>query len=304
MSTNTLFFNQHFGEIEIQGSAMLALMDNTFVTDNETGEKISLLEAHTKYGTKEVLEKTDFTEKKRQAFQNKLHALSKRMHGVYNNFDKGTAQRYSLGRLTLMYRKHVVPGYKRRWKKLSYDQELESWTEGYYRTFWNLYLKQLVQFKFSVMKKWSTLSPFERAQVNRVIGEATLILAFTAIVLALTLMVDDDDDDLKKNYAYNFLLYEAIRMRSETASYISPKDAYRIFKSPSAMTSTLERAIQFTDQFFFTWNPEKLTYQRRSGVWNKGDNKSWAYFMKLIGFSGYNITPEAAVKAFEGSINK
>lgn len=301
--TDTLFFNQHFGELEIQTSAMAALMDNTMVIDNATGEEITLLEAHNKYGTFGVHQNTNFTEQDRQRFQNRLHALSKRMHGVYNDFDKGTAQRYSLGRLATMYRKHLVPGYKRRYKKLSYDQELEGFTEGYYRTFYNLYLKQLIKFKFDMIAKWSTLDSFQKSQVKRVIADATLIASFTMLIFILIAM-GDDDEDLKKNYMYNFLLYEAIRMRSETASYISPMDAYRVVKSPSAATGTLERLIRFVHQLLFTWDPEKLSYQRKTGVWEKGDNKSWAYFLKLIGLPGYNITPEEAIKGFQGSLNR
>ena len=303
--TDTLFFNQHFGEHEIQTSTMLALMDAIKVIDKKTGELITLLDAHQRYGAKGgVEENTDFTEQKRQDFQNRLHALNKRMHGVYNDFDKGTAQRYSLGRLVVMYRKHLVPGYKRRWKKMSMDQELGSFTEGYYTTFWNVFLKDLVTFKFNMIQGWSTYSPFQKAQVKRVIAEATIILTTAALVAILKNMADDDDDELKNNYAYNFVLYEMIRMRSETSAYISPNDAYRVVKSPSAMTGTLERAIKFTDQFFLTWDPEKLDYQRRQGVWNVGDNKSWAYFLKLMGYSGYNLTPATAVESFEGTLNK
>lgn len=303
MRTDTLFFNQHLGEHEIQVSAMLALMDATKVKDRKTGEEISLFEAHQRYGDAGVEENTDFTEKKRQDFQNRLHALNKRMHGVYNDFDKGTLQRYSMGRLVVMYRKHLVPGYKRRWKRLSMDEELGTWTEGYYRTFWNTFVKDLREYKFNVMQNWSTYSPFEKAQIKRVIAEATIILTSTALVYILKKWADDDDD-LKKNWVYNFALYEMIRMRSETSAYINPTDAYRVVKSPSAMTTTLERAIKFGDQFFLTWDPEKLEYQRKQGVWNEGDNKSWAYFLKLMGYSGYNITPEAAVESFEGTYNK
>jgi hypothetical protein len=303
--TNTLFFNQHFGEHEIQTSTMLALMDATQVVDQKTGEVISLLEAHQRYGAKGgVEENTDFTENKRQDFQNRLHALNKRMHGVYNEFDRGTAQRYSLGRLAVMYRKHLVPGYKRRFKELSMDQELGSWTEGYYITFWNTFIRDLRDFKLNMIQNWSTYTPFQKAQIKRVIAEATIILTTTALIAILKGMIDDDDDELKNNYAYNFVLYELIRMRSETSAYISPKDAYRVVKSPSAMTGTLERAIKFSDQFFLTWDPEKLDYQRKQGVWNIGDNKSWAYFLKLMGYSGYNITPEVAVESFEGTLNK
>lgn len=300
---NSLFFTSQFGEHEIQTSTMLALMDATKVIDKNTGDEITLLKAHELYGVKNVEENTDFTEEKRQAFQNRLHALNKRMHGVYNDFDKGTSQRYSLSRLLIMYRKHLVPGYKRRFKKLSMDEELGSFTEGYYRTFWNVFFKDLVTLKWNIIQGWSTYTPFQKAQVNRVIAEATIILTTTALVYILKNMADDDDE-LKKNYAYNFVLYEMIRMRSETSSYISPTDAYRVIKSPSAMTTTLERAIKFGDQFFLTWDPEKLEYQRKQGVWNKGDNKSWAYFLKLMGYSGYNITPSVAVEAFEGTLKK
>lgn len=301
--TDTLFFNQHFGEHEIQVSTMLSLMDAEKVIDKNTGEETTLLKAHEQYGATAIETNTDFTEEKRQAFQNRLHALNKRMHGVYNDFDKGTAQRYSLGRLAVMYRKHLVPGYKRRFKKLSMDEELGSYTEGYYRTFWDVFLKDLVKFKFNAIQGWSTYTPFQKAQVKRVIAETTIILTTTALV-AILVSMGDDDDELKKNYAYNFVLYEMTRMRSETSAYISPKDAYRVVKSPSAMTSTLERAIKFTDQFFLTWDPEKLEYQRRQGVWNEGDNKSWAYFLKLMGYSGYNITPATAVESFQGTLSK
>lgn len=301
--TDTLFFNQHFGEHEIQVSCMLALMDATKVIDNATGNEITVLQAYEKYGVDGVEQNTDFTEKKRQSFQNRLHALSKRMHGVYNDFDKGTSQRYSLMRLLLMYRKHLVPGYKRRFKRLSYDQELESITEGYYVTFYKTFVKDLRDYKLQVFNQWSTYSPFQKAQIKRVVAELTIIAAAWTLIYVLK-GLGDDDDELKKNYAYNLMLYEAIRMRSETASYINPYDAYRVVRSPSAVTGTIERFIKFFDQFVLTWDPDKLKFKKKTGVWNKGDNKSWAYFLKLMGYSGYNVTPEEAVKSFEGTLNK
>jgi hypothetical protein len=240
--------------------------------------------------------------------QNKIHALNKRLHGIYNNFDKSVAQKYTLGRLGFMYRKFLVPSYTRRFKKLGMDQELGSMTEGFYRTFWNAFAKDLVTFKAGIMTQWSTLSDFEKAQVRRTLTELGFILALSALIWGLLLMVDDDDEEeMKKSYAYNFLFYQAIRLRSETQQYLPGfgfKDAYRIVKSPTAMTNTVDHFIKFTDQFLFTWDDEKLSYQRRAGVWEKGDNKSWAYFLKLIGYSGNNITPEQAVKNFQMVLNK
>lgn len=303
MRTDTLFFNQHFGEHEIQVSAMFALMEATKVTDTNTGEIISLLEAYTKYGLEEIEKNTDFTNKKKLDLQDRIHAISKKLHGVYNDFDKGTAQRYSVGRLAIMYRKHLLPGYKRRWGRLKVDQELGAVTEGYYMTFYNTMLKDLAKMKLNMMQNWSTYTPFEKAQIKRVMAETVIIFGTTAFIMLLMHAFGDDDDE-KKGYAYNFMLYELSRMQSETSAYISPRDAYRTVKSPSAMVSTIERMTKFIDQFFLTWNPDKLNYKRKEGVWNKGDNKSWAYFLKLIGFSGYNFTPEAAVKSFKATLLK
>ena len=330
-STNTLFFTNFFGEHEVQGSTMFALMDATKVLDNETNEIISLLNAHEKYGVEldgkvkillldanqePIKDDTgeyvayNYDEKQRLNFQSRLHALNKRMHGVYNEFDKGTAQRGSLGRLLTMYKKHLVPGIKRRWKPLGMDQELGAPTEGFYQTFWNTFVRDMRDYKFNVMKNWSTYSPFQKAQIRKVVAEMTIILLAVTLIMVLKSMMGtgDDDDKLtdaqraaKENYIYNFVLYEAVRMRSETSAYLSITDAYRVVKSPSAMTGTLDRAIKFTDQFIFTWNPEKLSYQKQTGVWEKGDNKSWAYFLKLMGYSGYNFTPGEAVKSFEST---
>ena len=282
---------------------MFALMEAVKVKDNKTGEEITLLQAHILYGDQGVEANTDFTEKQRQEFQNRLHALSKRLNGVYNDFDKATAQKYALGRLAMMYRKHLVPGYKRRFKTLSMDYELGSPTEGFYRTFWEVFAKDLLTFKWNNIQKWSTYSPFQKAQVKRTMMEASIILSITGLIMILAAL-GEDDDEFKKSYAYNFMMYEMIRMQSETSSYISPTDAYRTVKSPTAMVSTVERMIKFTDQFIFTWDSEKLNYKRKQGVWEKGDNKSWAYFLKLMGYSGYNITPEAAVESFKSTFVK
>ena len=315
--TDTLFFNQYFGEHEIQVSGMLAIMDRMMVRDKETKEEITLFEAHEKYGTQEAFDKIeyieedadgnknyrDFTEKDRRSVQDRIHGLSKKMHGVYNSFDKGVAQRYSLGRLALMYRKHMYPGYKRRYKKYSWDEEIGAATEGHYRTFWNTFLRDLYNYKRDITKAWATYSPGQKAAIRRTLTELSIVIALVGMIAIMAMIGggDDGDDKFKKNYAYNFLLYEMIRMRSETAQYINPIDVYRTVKSPSAALSTTSRFIRFFNQIL-PWNITE-EYKRKSGIWEKGDNKAWAYFIKLIGLPGYNIKPREAVKVYESLTN-
>lgn len=299
---DTLFFNQHIAEHEIQMKTLFALLEAQYVKDNESGELITLLDAYQKYGI-DIEDKTDFTDKQRRDIMNTHHALAKRMHGVYNNFDKATIQRYSLGRLLLMYRKYLIPSYKKRYGDLYGDQESGEITEGIYRTFHETFIRDMRDFQFNVAKNWATYSDFEKAQIKRVMAEAAFIISFTALVMVLK-GSGDDDKDLKKNWFYNFVLYQAVRQRSETSAYLNPRDAYKAVKSPSALTTTMDRTIDLASQLLFTWDPEKLNYKKKTGVFDKGTNKSWAYTMKLFGLSGYNINPAEAVKSFEGTLNK
>ena len=302
MNSNTLFFGMHAGEHEIAGTTMFALMQRTKTIDTETGKSISILDAYKKYGIKDIFTKTEFNETQKRDLQNRIHALSKKMQGVYNQFDANVASRWSVGRLAQMYRKHLVPGYKRRFGAFQADYELGADVEGYYRTFWNTFSKDLKDYKFNIIKNWGTYTPFQKSQIKKVTAEISLILALYALISILKGLTDDDkNEELKKSWIYNFMLYQAYRMRSETAQYVSPADTYRIIKSPSAVTGTLERAVKFTDQFIFTWDPDKLDFQRKTGIWNQGDNKSWAYFLKLAGYSGYNIDPSGAIQSFQST---
>ena len=182
------------------------------------------------------------------------------------------------------------------------DHEIGTPTEGYYRTFADTMLLDLKQYKFNIIKNWSTYSPFQKSQIRKALAEFGLIFGLATLGFILTQILvdpDDDNDPLKESYMYNFLLYETIRMRSETASYINPIDAIRIFRSPTAMTSTVDRLIKFVNQTL-PWNITE-EYKRDSGVWEKGDNKAWVAFLKLMGQSGYNFDPKEATKAFESS---
>jgi hypothetical protein len=239
---------------------------------------------------------------------NTLHALNKRMHGVYNDFDKSTLQRFAGGRLLLMYRKHLVPGLKRRFKGASFDEELGGATEGMYRVFWRTLMKDTYRYKFEIFKKWSTYTSFEKAQIRKVVAELTIIASLATLIMVLGAMAEGDDDEKKEMpYAYYFILYEAMRMKSETASYlpiIGLPDMYRIVQSPSAVTGIIDRFTKFVSQFLLTWDEEDLSFKRDTGVWDKGDNKSWAYFLKLMGFSGYNLTPDVAIESFKSTFVK
>ena len=96
-------------------------------------------------------------------------------------------------------------------------------------------------------------------------------------------------------------------MRSETMTYypvIGLPDLWKVLKSPTAAMSSVNRTTKFINQFLLTWNEEDLVYQKDTGTFEKGDNKSWAYFLKMIGLTGNNLDPAEAVKGFEATFNR
>jgi hypothetical protein len=303
-NSNAMFFNMHAAEHEVQGSLLFGMLEGKKVNDLKTGKQISLLSAYKKYGIKNISEHVDFSEQDRRDLQNRIHSINKSLNGVYNSFDKGTAQRYSLGRLGIMYRKHVIPGYRRRYKEAYVDQERGDIVEGYHIAFLETFVKDLRNKKFNIANNWKNYSEREKLQIMRTLSETSMILSLAGMIFLIKALAGGDDDDKNQSYVYNFILYQMIRMQSETAAFISPIDAYRVIRTPSAMTTTIERMIKFVDQFLFTWDPEKLEYQKKSGIWEKGDNKSWAQFLKLAGLSGYNLNPDKAVKAFESTFKR
>lgn len=309
ISRDSLFFQLHAGEHEIQVKSLFALLNREKVVDNETGEEISLLQAYKKYGVEEIYNKTNLTKKQKIQLQNRLHALNKRLHGVYNSFDQSVLQRYAMLRLVVMYRKYLVPAYKRRFKKKGMDQELGSTTEGYYRTFWTTVVRDLRDYQFNIMKNWENYSAFEKAQIRRFMAEIIFIVTLTALVMVLKSMADDDDEEeMKNSVIYNHLMYQALRLQSETKQYLPGpgfKDIWRIVKSPSAVITSVDKTVKFINQAFVSvYDADERYYKKDTGVWQKGDNKTWAYFLKMMGLNGYDFNPEEAVKGFQSTFNR
>ena len=58
-------------------------------------------------------------------------------------------------------------------------------------------------------------------------------------------MADDDDEN---KMMWNFMAYQALRLRSELLFFISPTAAMQILRSPAAAVSVLENTIKLFTQ--------------------------------------------------------
>jgi hypothetical protein len=283
MTSNTLFFMQQSGEHWMQGRFMLAFLENKRALDKDGNDIGSMLDNYIVVNGKlklkeEVdLDKSEWNDEQRQEFGVKVRGVLSRLHGEYSDLGRVALQRMALGRMAYMFRKFMIPGYKRRWQKAHYSERLEDVVEGNYRSFgrfFGKFMKDLFTFQFHLIgENWRTLSKHEKANINRTIVELNFLTA--AIVMgniALRLKAEADDD--KEQQWWSFAAYQMLRLRAELL-FFTPKldEAVSILRSPMASMSVLENTIRLMGNMFDPITSGTFEFERYvSGPW-KGKPK-------------------------------
>jgi hypothetical protein len=292
VQSKTGFFMMNMGEHEVQTTLMFAMMEDVKLMHE--GKEITLNDAY-EIGEDGIIKlKEGVTKPDGSAW---LHAINKRLHGIYNSFDRVHLKRYAAGRLMMIFRNFLVPALKRRYKSLTGDQELGAHTEGFYRTFWNAYGKDLLMLRWNTLTKWSDMNDMEKANVRRFISEMAFIVGLAATTSVLAAAAEGTGDDDLEGYLLHYALYQVTRVRSETFAYLNPKDMLRTMRSPSATTTSIERLVKVL--YYIGIDPldgELDRYKNTTGGHAKGDLKLQVAFKKLFGITGYNLNPEEAVK--------
>jgi hypothetical protein len=315
-SSDTWFFGQYQGEHAAALTMMIAFLDSIEVTRN--GEKISLYDAY-ELGSNGKIKlkdgvilpgKTTTNKLISLTAQNRLHAINKRMHGVYNSADRPELKKHWWGRLLYMYKDFVVPGLKKRYKTVGADNELDDITEGYYTTFFRHMkedYKKMVRQLIGLEK--SNLQPWEKANLRKAVMEMGVVcLTGFAVILLKSLFEGGDDDD--KKYLKH-LLFLTMRLNHEMGIYgtfgdpqnwglPNASEAFKTIKQPFAIMGTIQRLFDLIDQ---VTNAPMEVYKTDSGIFSKGDSKTMAKLEKLIGITGINWDPEPAIK-YQQSMSK
>ena len=249
--SSSLFFINNIGEYYMQTKMSLALANRIKLKDKE-GNTISLLEAYEVKGNrlslKEGVTKEDgtaWTKEDERIFMRRQNFVNKRLHGIYNDIDKSAIQQYAVGRLAIMFRKFMRPGFNRRFRKLQYNYEGQAFTEGYYNTTWRfmkVLVKDLKHGQVLMSKHWNELSETEKRNMYRTFTEAAYLIATIIFAnIAMSIKGANDDDE----WATNMLAYQANRMITEMAFYIDPRQTLTILQSPAAGIDQVNRLINF-----------------------------------------------------------
>jgi hypothetical protein len=280
-ATDSLFMINNMGEHQLQLSTLFALLDATMVK-NAKGEDIKLIDAYEKdaKGRLKLKEGIIFTKAQETALRNRLHGINKRLHGNYNDFDKAAVQKYTLGRMGLLFRKWIVPGLRRRFQDLHADYELDDIVEGNYRTFWRVVTQDIKALRVPLITNWNNLSDLEKQNIRRTLVEINAVVA-SGLIFAL--LGSGDDDEEKNSWGTNFIAYQARRLNAELlffSPWFAPKDSWRVLKSPTATMNSIEKTASLIEQIM-PWNITE-EYDRKAGPNDKGDLKAWSRFKDIV----------------------
>lgn len=271
-NSSTLFFTNNCGEHWMQNRTSLALAD-AYKMKGPEGKIVSLWDAmevvyidekNKALGAKLQLKKgytkadgSAFTRDDLIAFSRKSAAINQRMHGIYNQADKNAIQKTSIGRLGIMFRKWIKPSLNRRFKSVTYNFDMQEWTEGYYNTTGRFLLqmaKDLKEGKFAIAANWKNLDKTEKANIRRAATEVGHFL-----LLALILGLIDWPDDKDRPWLVAMAEYQARRLYTELGSMIPGKpmvnEGLKIIKSPAAAVNTFEDMLNIVG-ILNPWNYE------------------------------------------------
>lgn len=248
----------------------------------------------------------------------KLHAMQKKLNGSYAKFDKTYAEKTSIGRMMFFFRKYFIPLGVARWGQRRVDYESMNIEQGFYLTFLQTVGKDLVKFRFNVIKNWNTYSDKEKEAIRKTLVDVGVVLS---IIMAYSLLLGFDADDKdrmkklrEKGWAAQAAVFILLKLKSETEQFMPMtgiQEVNKVYTNPSLIFSETTQYINIAnlmvqhglDLLPGTDFNSSLYYKKdvdESGFKDEGDSKLVAAVMKtFVGYTGRTFNPVDAIKSFE-----
>ena len=267
-----------------------------------SGKSVPIIEAlqvtykdpATKSGAKMVL-KPGYTKEDGSAFTNddiykltkKIAGVNQRLQGIYNTNDKNMFESQAVGVLVMMFRKWMVPSFRRRYGRANYNFMTESWYEGFYESLFIFLANNIEDWKDDmthlrtvVTTNWSKLTPQEKANITRALTEVGTLIGITMTILLMGRVHMEDDKEGKgfSDWLYEMTMYQLYRLRTEVGA-MSPnlqlaKEAGTILAEPFAGMRVIENALSSVQALI----PSNWKKEVKSGKY-KGHSYGYRYLM-------------------------
>jgi hypothetical protein len=335
MDLQPAFWIQDKGEIEISSTIWLAMMDNrrvklvaernadgtikTYQTEADgTVKTISAFEAYVSNAEGEIVirDDVDWTKNDEKSIMSAIYSEIRRTQGNYASADKTRAERGILGRFLVFYRKYLMPFVLNRFGARRDSAESGEVAMGYY----NALIRGLYYYRWKLFAgmigKDDSVSPFYAKKayyaVREIVMASMLYILGTFLQSMVKRMDDDDDDKIAKNIAYQ-LLAIYIKTERETRSMVpvpvigSIDEYINQFTSFTNFGRDITRVIKLTEhglalggaQVFDSEMIDRAAYyQRKTGIFDKGDAKIMKDIYDVSGFMNFYelYNPEVRVE--------
>ena len=233
-------------------------------------------------------------------FRGRVISVNKKIHGVYDKLGQAQLEKKWYGSLVMQYHKHIYPGMMKRWRvKGMYNEQRGTIEKGSYisllqflatpiekikhnkslseaegealKGLQNIF-REIFDFCIHINMYWNILPEYDKANIRRNLGDICGVVS--AILLAMALR-SIDDDDKEDSIAYNFALYEADRLASESFQF-NPigmgSEWKKLWSTPIAAQSGLEDLVStmgfisdwiFDDEFDPTYQSGRFAGQNK-----------------------------------------
>jgi hypothetical protein len=277
LGLNWMFVTLNAGEFFNQSRLGMSMMLDHQLVNKTTGEISNVWNAYELVNNKLQLKKGyEFSFDDRSKLVNKIRGVNQYIHGRYTTEDSSRLQRYWLGRLAFQFRKWLFPAIEQRFRNRYYDERIEDFVEGRYKTIAHFVL-EAKKMSWNIKETWNTLDEVQKSNMKKNLAEMVYFISAIAlfqIASAIAAGVDDEDETLKKSI--NFLAYQESRLANELSQFVNPVEFYNNMKNPVPALDVLKEGLQFITAITkFPMNlasgtPEKNYYVRGA---NKGDLK-------------------------------
>lgn len=294
---DSLWFTTSAGDHYTQMRTAIALAMRLKLKD-KNGKPISLFDAlevqyldkeHPEYGANLVF-KEGVTDQDGKVITNtyinsvskRIRGINNKLYGIYNQEDKSAMQSRAVGRLLMMYRNWMRPMWLKRYGLERYNQDTNTFEEGYYRTlfnFLNSLRKDIKNGELDILKSWNKLSPEQKSGIYKSIAELATFGILWGIVGCLKAAPDDDKEDWLTEY----VTYSITRLKADLGSLIPGPtmldEGLRLFDNPFAAIRVLKNTRQLLNLF----DPETWTTEIDQGIY-KGYTQAEKILLQPVPF--------------------
>ena len=312
--------SQSLGEINAQGTAFLAAMiaQKVDITENGKKREIRYIDAWTlkdgvislKNGVDKAWDKDG---KKFNDLKFKIHQTNAMVQGTYSQMNQPEASRYTTYKMVAFMRRYFTTGLMKRFGTKRFNVGMGNVQEGHYQTF----VRMCKEFTHSGIKGWHTFTPREKANFWRTLAEMGYSLAFLSLIAMLGYDGDDSERNQKlktRSWAHNMLLYELMMIKGESETFLpipgmGVNELLRLKDQPSIAFPLINKYYKFfyhagqwlVDPLF---DEDLSTFQRKTGIYDKGDYKIIADLRKIIGLTGTTIDPRQGIINYTSTMNR